>query len=102
MYTLLALEKTNIMPSAAVYHSGGTRLKLGNNLKRFRFEYDYLSQAALAGAIGVSRQTIIAIEKGRLVPSILLALRVARFFRAPVDEIFFIAEGEWPPKPKNP
>ena len=67
-------------------------MKLGNNLKRFRFEYDYLSQAALARAIGVSRQTIIAIEKGRLVPSVLLALRLARFFRANVDEIFYIAE----------
>ncbi len=73
-------------------------MKLGNNLKRFRFEYDCLSQAALAREIGVSRQTIIAIEKGRLVPSTLLALRFARFFRAPVDEIFFIADGEWPPK----
>jgi putative transcriptional regulator len=74
--------------------SGGTNLKLGNNLKRFRFEYDYLSQAGLAGAIGVSRQTIIAIEKGRLVPSVLLALKLARFFREPVDEIFFIVDGD--------
>jgi len=94
MYSLLALKKTNITLSATVYHSGGTRLKLGNNLKRFRFEYDYLSQAALAGAIGVSRQTIIAIEKGRLVPSVLLALKLARFFREPVDAIFFISEGD--------
>jgi putative transcriptional regulator len=79
---------------AAAKDSGGTRLKLGNNLKRFRFEYDYLSQAALARAVGVSRQTIIAIEKGRLVPSVLFALRFARFFREPVDEIFFIVEGD--------
>jgi putative transcriptional regulator len=71
---------------------GGRALKLGNNLKRFRFEYDDLSQAALARAVGISRQTVIAIEKGRLVPSTLLALRLARFFRASVDEIFFIAE----------
>lgn len=67
-------------------------MKLGNNLKRFRFEYDCLSQAALARAIGISRQTVIAMEKGRLVPSTLLALKLARFFRAPVDEIFYIAE----------
>jgi len=67
-------------------------LKLGNNLKRFRFEYDGLSQAALARAIGISRQTVIAMEKGRLVPSTLLALKLARFFRAPVDEIFYITE----------
>ena len=84
----------SMTPPDAEYHSGGTRLKLGNNLKRFRFEYDYLSQATLAGAIGVSRQTIIAIEKGRLVPSVLLALKLARFFRSPVDEIFFIAQEE--------
>ena len=67
-------------------------MKLGNNLKRFRFEYDGLSQAALARAIGISRQTVIAMEKGRLVPSTLLALKLARFFRAPVDEIFYITE----------
>jgi len=94
------LKKTNIILSVprcacvANESTGGTVLKLGNNLKRYRFECDFLSQAALARAIGVSRQTIIAIEKRRLVPSVLLALKIAYFLKEPVDEIFYIDEGE--------
>jgi putative transcriptional regulator len=67
-------------------------LKLGNNLKRFRFEFNCMSQAELARTIGVTRQTIIAIEKGRLVPSTLLALRIADFFKEPLEEIFYITD----------
>jgi len=52
-----------------------------------------LSQADLASAIGVSRQTIIAIESGRYSPSLPLAFRIARFFDQPVDKMFD-AEGE--------
>jgi len=67
-------------------------LKLGNNLKRFRFEFNCMSQAELARAIGITRQTIIAIEKGRLVPSTLLALKIAGFFKEPLEEIFYITD----------
>lgn len=49
------------------------------------------TQEDLARAVGVTRQTIIAIEKGNYVPSVLLALRVARFFGKPVEEIFKIS-----------
>jgi putative transcriptional regulator len=49
-----------------------------------------MSQEALAREIGVSRQTIISIEKCRYVPSALLALKIARFFNKPVEEIFFL------------
>ena len=46
------------------------------------------SQAALGAAIGVSRQTVIAIERGRYDPSLRLALRIARHFGLTVEEVF--------------
>lgn len=51
-----------------------------------------LSQGQLAGEMGVSRQTINAIETGRYTPSLPLALALARFFERPVEEVFY-AEG---------
>jgi putative transcriptional regulator len=47
-----------------------------------------LSQAQLAAALAVSRQTVISIENGRYLPSLPLAFRIARFFDLPVDKIF--------------
>lgn len=47
-----------------------------------------ITQQALAEAIGVSRQTINAIETGKFVPSTVLALKIARLFRKPVEQIF--------------
>ena len=47
-----------------------------------------LSQADLAGALGVSRQTVISIESGRYMPSLPLAFRIARFFELPVEKMF--------------
>jgi putative transcriptional regulator len=73
---------------------GGELLKLGNHLKRCRFDNDDMSQEALAQAVGVTRQTIFSIEKGRFVPSALLALKIAHFFNKPVEEIFFIPDDE--------
>ncbi len=47
-----------------------------------------LTQEYLAEAVGVSRQTIIAIEKGNYVPSLLLAFSLARFFKVSVESLF--------------
>lgn len=47
-----------------------------------------LSQAELAAALDVSRQTVISIENGRYLPSLPLAFRIARFFEMPIDKIF--------------
>ena len=47
-----------------------------------------ITQENLAKAIGVTRQTIIAIEKGNYTPSVLLALRIAKFFKKSVEEVF--------------
>jgi putative transcriptional regulator len=47
-----------------------------------------ISQAEVAAALGVSRQTVISIENGRYLPSLPLAFRIARFFDVPVDKMF--------------
>lgn len=47
-----------------------------------------ITQEELGDTVGVTRQTIIAIEKGNYVPSVLLALKIARFFKQPVEIIF--------------
>ena len=49
-----------------------------------------MSQQELADAVGVTRQTIFSIEKGKFIPSALLALKIARFFNKSFEEIFFI------------
>lgn len=49
-----------------------------------------ITQEELAQAVGVSRQTIIALEKGNYTPSVLLAIKIAHFFKKPVEEIFTI------------
>lgn len=69
-------------------------MKLGNRLRRLRFEADEMSQQDLADRIGVSRMTIYSIEKGKYTPSTLLALKMARIFNTSVEEIFYIDEDE--------
>ena len=49
-----------------------------------------ITQEALAEALGVTRQTIIAIEKGNYTPSVVLALKIAKFFKKSVEDIFQI------------
>ena len=49
-----------------------------------------LTQEELARVVGVTRQTIIALEKGNYTPSVLLALKIARFFCRPVEQVFTI------------
>lgn len=62
-----------------------------NNLKVLR-AIKNVSQEELANQISVSRQTINAMEKGKYVPSTLLALKLARYFEKPVEEIFQLEE----------
>ena len=69
-------------------------MRLINNLRRCRFDHGETSQQALANAVGVTRQTIYAVEKGKLVPSTLLALKIARFFGKSVEEIFNVTDDE--------
>ena len=53
-----------------------------------------MTQQQLADQTGVSRQTINAIESGKFVPSTVVALKIARVFERPVEEIFFLEEGD--------
>ncbi len=48
-----------------------------------------VTQEELAESVGVTRQTIIAIEKGNYTPSVLLALKIAKFFKKPLEEVFY-------------
>jgi len=69
-------------------------LKLGNNIRKFRFERSEMTQQALANEVGVTRLTIHSIETGKFMPSTLLALKIAEFFGKTVEEIFFIEKDE--------
>ena len=63
---------------------------LENNLKSFRFLNDQITQQDLARELNVSRQTIIAIEKGRFNPSVVLALSMASYFKCKVEDLFIL------------
>lgn len=69
------------------------RLKIVNRLHVFRAEHR-MTQDQLAREIGVTRATIIAIEGGGYNPSLELAFRLARYFRADINELFSIEEDE--------
>lgn len=67
-------------------------MKLKNNIRKLRFNKNEMSQQQLADLIGVSRMTIYSIEKGKYVPSTVLALKIAQVFAKPVEEIFTLVE----------
>jgi putative transcriptional regulator len=67
-------------------------MSIENRVRYFRFMRGELSQADLAGKAGVSRQTIVAIEKGNYNPSVELALRLARSLATTVEDLFALVE----------
>jgi putative transcriptional regulator len=72
----------------------GKPTRVTNRIRALRFEHDELTQAQLADAIGVTRQTIIAIEQGRYSPSLEMAFRIARVFAVSLDDVFQYPEEE--------
>ncbi len=62
--------------------------KLQNRIRRLRFDNGELTQQALAELVGVTRQTIIALEAGKYVPSLVLAFRLAGAFGVRVEDVF--------------
>ena len=74
MLSLLPLDK--IMP-------------LYNDIRKLR-ESKNITQEQLAQAVGVSRQTIVAIEKGNYTPSLILGMELAKFFKVSVEELFHV------------
>ena len=61
---------------------------LGNDVRRLRFENGQMTQQQLADKVGVTRQTIIAIEAGKYAPSLPLAFRIARTFGVQIEQVF--------------
>lgn len=66
-------------------------MKLANNIKQHRARHD-LTQQELADKVGVRRQTILALEKGKYAPSAILAFLIARELEMPVEELFELRE----------
>ena len=65
-----------------------SRGRIENQIRRLRFEADEMTQQELAGYIGVTRQTVVAIEKGKYAPSLEVAFRIATLFDLPLEEVF--------------
>lgn len=68
--------------------------ELNNHVRRLRFEHGRMTQQQLADKVGVTRQTIIAIEVGKYAPSLPLAFRLARTFDVPIEQIFQYEDGQ--------
>ncbi|MBS0334533.1 MAG: helix-turn-helix transcriptional regulator [Proteobacteria bacterium] len=63
-------------------------LPIRNQIRRLRFEHDEMTQAELAQAIGMTRQTVAAIEAGKYSPSLEAAFRIAQVFGVGVEDVF--------------
>ncbi len=68
--------------------------RITNSIRALRFAHAEMTQAQLAQRIGVTRQTIIAIEQGRYSPSLEMAFQIARVFKVPLDQVFHYPDGQ--------
>ena len=68
--------------------------RIKNRIRRLRFDNDEMTQEELSYRAGCTRQTIIALEQGKYVPSIELAFRIAKAFGVPLEEVFQYQEIE--------
>ena len=68
--------------------------KVTNSIRALRFAHGEMTQAELADRVGVTRQTIIAIEQGRYSPSLEVAFQIAGVFRVSLDDVFQYPNGE--------
>jgi putative transcriptional regulator len=66
----------------------GAKNGLHNQIRRLRFDRGEMTQERLAEIVGVTRQTIIALEAGKYAPSLPLAFRIARAFGVPLEQVF--------------
>jgi putative transcriptional regulator len=64
-----------------------------NDIRRLRFENDEMTQQALAERVGVTRQTVVAIEKEKYSPSLEVAFRIANVFGEPLESVFSFDKG---------
>ncbi|KIL39023.1 XRE family transcriptional regulator [Gordoniibacillus kamchatkensis] len=65
---------------------------ISNNIRILRFNHNEMTQQQLADLVGVTRQTVVAIEKGKYSPSLELAFRIARVFKLQVEDVFTYEE----------
>jgi putative transcriptional regulator len=65
-----------------------SRSRIRNNIRRLRFDRSEMTQQQLAEKVGVTRQTVIAIEGDKYSPSLEVAFRIARVFGVPLEEVF--------------
>jgi len=72
----------------------GKPTKVTNSIRSLRFAHGEMTQADLADRVGVTRQTVIAIEQGRYSPSLEVAFQIARAFEVPLDEVFQYPDAE--------
>jgi putative transcriptional regulator len=75
--------------------------RVRNNIRRLRFDHAEMTQQQLADQVGVTRQTIAAIEKGNYSPTLELAFRIARVFGVPLDAVFSYADNDEPDLEQN-
>lgn len=64
------------------------KCNISNNIRKWRFMANEMTQQELADKTGVTRQTIVAIENGKYFPTLELAFRIARVFKTPLEEVF--------------
>lgn len=65
-----------------------TKPVITNRIRRLRFFHQEMTQQELADRVGITRQTVIALEQGKYYPSLELAFRIARIFGVTIDEVF--------------
>lgn len=70
--------------------------RITNTIRALRFAHGEMTQAELADRIGVTRQTINAIEQGKYSPTLEMAFQIARLFRAPLEDVFHYPEDSGP------
>ncbi|MCF7974905.1 MAG: helix-turn-helix transcriptional regulator [Phycisphaerae bacterium] len=78
-----------------------TKNGLTNQIRRHRFNHGEMTQQQLADRVGVTRQTIIAMEADKYAPSLPLAFRIARTFNLTIEEVFMYGD-EQSPQQQNP
>jgi putative transcriptional regulator len=71
-----------------------TKTAVTNRIRRLRFDHGEMTQQALAERIGVTRQTVNAIELGKYSPSLEVAFRIAKVFGVPLDQVFSYDSGD--------
>jgi putative transcriptional regulator len=71
-----------------------TKGRIRNHIRRLRFDRSEMTQQELAEKVGVTRQTVIAIEQDKYSPSLEVAFRIARAFGVPLEEVFQYEEAD--------